>query len=613
VLEVGKLIHDRYALISPIREGRTAALWRANDQKLRREVAIKFMFGDDGPDPKPGMDAFLREARAAASIQHRNVIHTVDCGLLDERQAFMVMELLNGEHLGERMAREPRLGPGPFIHIITVTLRGLAAVHDAGVVHRDLKPENIFLQRDTDTSYPKIVGFGISPRTWRPSLRPSAVGDGSSVGTPHYMSPEQARGQSGIDKRSDVYSMAVILFQGLSGRLPFDAVATGELIAKIATEAPPQLREFCPELPEPLSDLLVQAMSKDRDHRFADARAMRNAILSAAKTLLPTTRPSSTSLTPIAAAADPRGTALGVAHAVQQLSGRAGWGDFEGLTRPAAPAATSAAPVGEPAPAEPDAAPAKDAARSPRPPPGRRASAAQLRGATRPSSQQLPAASVGSAAQPTSKRSSAVQLPAVAPAVAVQSQRTSVAERRDKAMPGPAAATRNSIERARVAAESTAAQSSAESSEPSGADALDPLYAGADQAAPEIDFERIRSHTKKATVVRVQPTAAQAGQAPSRVGNQGGKPPGPDSATSSPGVARRTWVLSLIAVAAVGLAYVAAGGLGSPAEPGVAADPRGTPETSSGVDEDLRKLRLEVKARRHNPGHMLPHLRDVEF
>jgi serine/threonine protein kinase len=559
VLEVGKLIHDRYALISPIGESPTALVWRANDEMLGHEVAIKFLLGYDRRDSKPGIDQFLREARLVASIQHRNVLRTADFGILDDRQPFMVMELLTGEDLGGRMAREPRLGAGPFIHVITVALRGLAALHDAGIVHRDLKPQNIFLQRDSDAIYPKILDFGIQPFAVTTS-------DGSIQGTPYYVSPEQARGQSGIDKRSDVYSIAVILFQGLSGRLPFEAQPAGELIAKITTEEPPHLRELCPDLPEPLSDLLAQAMSKQRDRRFADARAMRNAILSAAKTLLPATRRSSASLTPVAAPAE-RGAPLDAAQ-------RAGWGDFEGLTRPAVPALADVVAAGG------GQAPARHQKSAPLA--GRHQNSAQLSGRHQNSAQ--------FAAQRSSGAHRAVQ--AGAPA---QPERTSVTERRERVTPTL-----------------SVAESGAESAEPLGANALDPLYAGADQAAPEIDFERVRIDTQKALPPRAQATAAQLGQASSPAGKQRGRQHSPDPAPAARGVAWRTWAVALIIAGAVAY-YLAASGLASPAAPGAPGDPTATPVTSQGVDADLRKMRLPVKARRHKPGHMLPHLRDVEF
>ncbi|HMI93572.1 MAG TPA: serine/threonine-protein kinase, partial [Polyangiales bacterium] len=162
MLSAGQVIAGRYLLESAIGEGAMGAVFRAQDQTLNRPVAIKFLFVKAARDPQLMVDQFLREARIAASVQHRNVIHTVDFGTVDQFQPFMVMELLHGESLADRMARDPALSQDQLVHLISLTLRGLAAVHDVGIVHRDLKPQNVFLQRDADAVYPKILDFGIS-------------------------------------------------------------------------------------------------------------------------------------------------------------------------------------------------------------------------------------------------------------------------------------------------------------------------------------------------------------------------------------------------------------------------------------------------------------------
>src|SRR5688500_11314319 len=135
-----KVIAGRYELQSLIGEGGMASVWRARDQTLERSVAVKLLFARDERDRDKLVKQFVREARIAASVQHRNVIHIVDFGTTEERQPFMVMELLEGETLGHRMHRDPRLALPEVVHIASLTLRGLAAVHDAGIVHRDLKP-----------------------------------------------------------------------------------------------------------------------------------------------------------------------------------------------------------------------------------------------------------------------------------------------------------------------------------------------------------------------------------------------------------------------------------------------------------------------------------------
>src|SRR5262245_47533117 len=136
MLKPGQVVAGRYQLASPIGEGAMGAVWRAEDQTLRRQVAIKFLYVKAARDPQAMVDQFLREARIAASVQHRNVIQTVDFGTVGDFQPFMVMELLSGESFGDRLARQPRLSSEQVIHIVSLTLRGLSAVHDAGIVHR---------------------------------------------------------------------------------------------------------------------------------------------------------------------------------------------------------------------------------------------------------------------------------------------------------------------------------------------------------------------------------------------------------------------------------------------------------------------------------------------
>jgi serine/threonine protein kinase len=284
MIEVGSVIAGRYKLAQLVGEGGMASVWRADDQTLKRSVAIKLLYLRGHRDPQAIVEHFLREARIAASVQHRNVIHTVDFGVADESLPYMVMELLSGESLAERMQREPRMTMTEVVHIAGLTLRGLAAVHEAGIVHRDLKPQNIFLHRDTDAVYPKILDFGISRSLDEAGGRSSAIStqEGLIVGTPDYMSPEQARGEADIDKRSDIYSMAAIIYEGITGQLPFQADTIGDLIVKVVTTTPKSMREVRPDVPEVLSDCVAQAMARDREARFVDAQVFRRALLLAA-------------------------------------------------------------------------------------------------------------------------------------------------------------------------------------------------------------------------------------------------------------------------------------------------------------------------------------------
>jgi serine/threonine-protein kinase len=325
MMEAGSTIDGRYCLVSLIGEGGMASVWRAEDQNLKRAVAIKLLYLGAQRDPSVAVEQFLREARIAAAVQHRNVIHTMDFGTTSEGVPYMVMELLQGETLAARMQREPALRVHEWIRIAEMMLRGLAAVHDAGIVHRDLKPQNIFLQRDSDGVYPKILDFGISRSSGSQQLAsPITTQRGFVIGTPHYMAPEQACGDGQIDHRADLYSVGTILYEGLAGRLPFDADATPDLLRKIISSDPVALRELVPKNIELIAECVSQAMSRNRDERFGNARAFRNALTRAHELSFPSEVSSNRSELPMEPANLPNAAA-------PQNDVRAAWGDFEGL------------------------------------------------------------------------------------------------------------------------------------------------------------------------------------------------------------------------------------------------------------------------------------------
>jgi len=580
VLQAGQVIAGRYLLASPIGEGAMGAVWRAEDQTLKRQVAIKFLFVKAARDPQAMVDQFLREARIAASVQHRNVIQTVDFGTFDQFQPFMVMELLNGESLGDRFARQPALSREQTIHIVSLTLRGLAAVHDAGIVHRDLKPQNIFLQRDSDAVYPKILDFGISRSVESLGQRPSAIAtqEGMIVGTPDYMSPEQARGEGSIDKRSDIYSMGVILYEGLAGRLPFDAATVGDLIVQIVTKEPPRIRAVSPDVPQSLSDMVAQCMSKNREHRFSDARAMRRALLAAAEAALPPGRRPAVSVPPPEIAVPEAGLfasapaivrpAPPVARAQQAAAPERGvtWGDFEGLNAP------------------------------------------QILD-SKPPAHAAGAVAAGSNPQRIVARL-AEQIPSLVPPDEI------VAPPR----PGEAATAERSASAA-AHGKARKPRKSPPGTPVASEDAFDPLYAGVDQAAPDIDYERVRGGPRKSQT-QAQPQAP----APERARGRARSTPRQQRPRHRP----RFWPYVLPVVALV-LAYyawtkppvgaerssahaLARGAAASHAIGGAESAGRAAVDRAGDAAEpDLTPIRGASRGRRANPGRAPAHLRDVVF
>ncbi len=276
---------DKYRLEQPIGQGGMGSVWRAIHVTIERPVAIKFLDGA-GASAERRAERFLREAKIAASVRHRHVVDILDYGVLDGTQPFIVMELLEGKTLAAHLSEVPTPTDVETLSYIAMVLSGLAAVHAAGIVHRDMKPENVLLVDDGDAREAKIVDFGIS-RVIAPETGPTGriTKTGGIVGTPEYMSPEQARGLRDIDSRSDLFSMGVVLYESLAGVRPFESENAGDVLIMIATQVARPLALLRPDLPEELSDLVDRALSRDRVERFQSAKEMRDALVHATTAL----------------------------------------------------------------------------------------------------------------------------------------------------------------------------------------------------------------------------------------------------------------------------------------------------------------------------------------
>lgn len=283
-MNVGDRIDGRYRLERLLGEGGMAAVYLARDERLERPVALKLLWG--APRVSVAMaESFLREARIAASIRHPNVVQVLDFGKYADAP-YMVMEALDGEAMADRYSRAYRFQIAEVVSIALGCLEGLAAVHATGIVHRDLKPENIFLTRPATQGMPeiaKLLDFGISRAADKSSGLRSAVTtrEGRLVGTPEYMSPEQARGLADIDLRTDLYSLGVVLYEALYGRPPFESKNDGDLMIMVMAGNAPPLEMRMPQVGAPLSQVIERAMARDREARFQSAAAMHAALRAA--------------------------------------------------------------------------------------------------------------------------------------------------------------------------------------------------------------------------------------------------------------------------------------------------------------------------------------------
>jgi serine/threonine-protein kinase len=190
------------------------------------------------------------------------------------------MELLDGEDLGHRLERLGRMTPAQLIPIVSQVCRALTKAHQVGIVHRDLKPDNVFLVRDDDREIAKVVDFGIA-KLQSTQLQGSNTRTGSMLGTPYYMSPEQAQGTKAVDSRSDLWSLAVIVFQCLTGRFPFESEALGDLLVKIIVSPIPMPSQMAPGVPPGLDRWWERAASRDAAGRFQTAKEFSDSLIAA--------------------------------------------------------------------------------------------------------------------------------------------------------------------------------------------------------------------------------------------------------------------------------------------------------------------------------------------
>ena len=267
----GRSLGDKYRLVRALGRGGMGAVYEATHTQLGRRVAIKVVHDRFAGD-EVAAGRFLREARAASAIGHPNIAEVYDIGVEPDGTRYMVMELLEGRTVGDALRDEGRLAPGRALEIARQALSGLVAAHARGIVHRDIKPANLFLTRTHEgREQLKILDFGVSRNVVDDATLQGLTRPGTIVGTPAYMSPEQARGAKEIDARSDVWAMGVVLFELLTGTRPYRAGSYNELILKITQEPVPSLRSRAPDLPEAVVAAVERALVKDTDSRYADA------------------------------------------------------------------------------------------------------------------------------------------------------------------------------------------------------------------------------------------------------------------------------------------------------------------------------------------------------
>ncbi len=291
-VEVGKIIGGKYRLTRLLGRGGMGQVWVARHKTLEQDVAIKLMTHMDVDEDlaegaETALARFQLEAQVAASLskRSRHIVAVTDHGY-EQGSPYLVMDLLQGEGLDALLDRDRVLSVDRVVTIVAQTARGLSAAHAEGVVHRDLKPANVFLTRDEDGNpCVKIVDFGIAGLERRAggSKTPKLTGLGIVLGSPHYMSPEQARGLSEIDRYVDLWALAVVAYEALTGVMPFDGKTPEDTIVRICMDTPKPITEVRPTLPRALDDFFARAFARNIADRFTSAEELAAAFTRAAR------------------------------------------------------------------------------------------------------------------------------------------------------------------------------------------------------------------------------------------------------------------------------------------------------------------------------------------
>jgi serine/threonine-protein kinase len=279
----GDVLDGKYRVEHLLGEGGMGAVAKATHLLRRAPVALKFMSGAV-LSMQGAVERFVNEGVAASQIDSDHVVKVFDVGRLPSGAPYLVMEYLDGLDLGQILEREGPTLPVPrAIHFTLQTLRALHTAHAAGIVHRDMKPSNVFvIERDGERDFVKLVDFGISKvRTADDGqAAPHLTRTNSALGTPLYMSPEQARSPRDVDHRTDLYSVGAILYEMLTGRTPYtsDTGEFTEILFKIFTTEPEPLSRLRPDLPEGLAAMVHRALTREPDGRFPTATDMAEAL-----------------------------------------------------------------------------------------------------------------------------------------------------------------------------------------------------------------------------------------------------------------------------------------------------------------------------------------------
>jgi eukaryotic-like serine/threonine-protein kinase len=273
-LSTGDIIDGKYRIVRLLGEGGMGAVYEGENTRIHRKVAIKVLHSAVAATGE-AVARFEREAQAAGRIGSEHIVEVLDLGNLPSGDRYMVMEFMDGDSLSGRIRDKVRLSPGEAYPIMHQLLEALAAAHGAGIVHRDLKPDNVYLlkSRGGKADFVKLLDFGISKfNQLSGDSGFSMTRTGAVMGTPYYMAPEQAKGSREVDHRVDLYAAGVILYEAITGEVPFNADTFNELLFKIVLEAARPVEQVVPGIDPTFAAIVNKSMAREPSARFQSAR-----------------------------------------------------------------------------------------------------------------------------------------------------------------------------------------------------------------------------------------------------------------------------------------------------------------------------------------------------
>src|SRR3989475_153777 len=302
VTRLRKALGSSYTIEGEIGRGGMGVVYQARDERLKRQVAIKVLPPELAFREEIRI-RFLREAETAARLSHPHIVPIHSVGEGPDGLVYFVMAYVDGESVAAKLKRRGRLPSEEARRIMLETSDALGAAHALGIIHRDVKPDNILLEGSRGRVV--VTDFGIAKALSSTTGSVTLTATGVAIGTPHYMSPEQAAGDREIDGRSDIYSLGVVSYQMLTGELPFHAPTVPGILMKHITERAPLVTDKCRECPEDLAACVMRSLEKDPEDRWPTADALRRALEARSAAVYPSRRPSGRPAPPVPRAPPP--------------------------------------------------------------------------------------------------------------------------------------------------------------------------------------------------------------------------------------------------------------------------------------------------------------------